>query len=90
MHHRVRNRSASPLTVNSLIRVDFPAPLGPTIPTRLLKLKAQLTSTKLGSLRPGYVNVQVDIFMIARVFDRTPMRLPGGGNENLTDVAASV
>ena len=96
-------------TVRSLIRVDFPAPLGPTIPTRLDKDRvrsrnvigtcpdayldsdnAQLTSMRLGSLRPGYVKVQCDIFRIARVLLRTPISEPGGGNENLIDVAARV
>jgi hypothetical protein len=43
-----------------------------------------------GCGRPGYVNVQLDIFKMARVLLRTPIKEPGGGNENLTDVAASV
>lgn len=77
-------------TVRSLIRVDLPAPLGPTIPTRLDRLSAQVTSYRLGSLRPGYVNVQLTIFIMARVLERTPMRFPGGGKVNLTEVAAKV
>jgi hypothetical protein len=88
------NRLADPrrkqLTVRTLMRVDFPAPFGPTIPTRLERLKAQLTSNRLGVSRPGYVNVQFAIFRIALVFERTPMRLPGDGKENLTEVAARV
>lgn len=43
-----------------------------------------------GCDRPGYVNVQFDIFNMARVLLRTPIKEPGGGNENLTDVAARV
>ena len=88
--------------------VDFPAPLGPTIPTRLLRFvskstmlhiaqtpdldndRAQLTFIKLGSDFPGYVKVQVFILRMARVLLRTPMREPGGGKENLTEVAAKV
>ena len=41
------------LTVNSLIRVDFPAPLGPRIPTRLLNDNAHETSIKLGLAAPS-------------------------------------
>jgi len=95
-------------TVRSLMSVDFPAPLGPTIPTRLLRFvskstmlhiaqtpdldndRAQLTFIKLGSDFPGYVKVQVFILRMARVLLRTPMREPGGGKENLTEVAAKV
>jgi hypothetical protein len=51
---------------------------------------AQLTSIKLGVDLPGYVKVQLTIFRIARVLLRTPMSEPGGGKENLTEVAASV
>lgn len=93
-------------TVSSLIRVDFPAPLGPTTPTRLYidviimplaktpgahldKDKAQLAPNRLGVLLPGYVNVQLDNFRIARVLLRTPISDPGGGKKNLTEVAAS-
>ena len=88
--------------------VDFPAPLGPTIPTRLSRFvskftmshigltpdldsdRAQLTFIKLGFDFPGYVKVQLFILRIARVLLRTPMRDPGGGKENLTEVAAKV
>ena len=52
--------------------------------------KAQLTLYKLGLSLPGYVNVQFVNFKIARVLLRTPIRDPGGGNENLTEVAANV
>ena len=52
--------------------------------------KAQLTLYKLGVDLPGYVNVQFVIFRMARVLLRTPMREPGGGNANFTEVAASV
>lgn len=41
------------LTVNSLIKVDFPAPLGPRIPTRLLNDNAHETSIKLGLAAPS-------------------------------------
>jgi hypothetical protein len=41
------------LTVNNLIKVDFPAPLGPKIPTRLLNDSAQDTSIKLGLAAPS-------------------------------------
>lgn len=51
---------------------------------------AQLTLNKLGALLPGYVKVQFVIFSIARVLLRTPMSDPGGGNANLTEVAARV
>ena len=51
---------------------------------------AQLTLYKLGLERPGYVKVQLVIFRIARVLLRTPIREPGGGNANFTEVAASV
>lgn len=51
---------------------------------------AQLTLCRLGDVLPGYVKVQPDSLRIARVLLRTPMREPGGGKENLTDVAASV
>jgi hypothetical protein len=51
---------------------------------------AQLTLNKLGVSRPGYVKVQFDIFRIARVLLRTPIKEPGGGKENLTAVAARV
>ena len=51
---------------------------------------AQLTLYKLGAFLPGYVNVQPDNLRMARVLLRTPMREPGGGNANLTEVAASV
>lgn len=54
------------------------------------KERAQLTLNKLGVLLPGYVKVQPVIFIIARVLLRTPIREPGGGKANLTDVAASV
>lgn len=86
----MEDETRSSRTVSSLINVDLPAPFGPRIPTRLDRLRAQLTSYKLGSLRPGYVNVQLTIFMIARVLERTPMRLPGGGKDSLTEVAANV
>jgi len=52
--------------------------------------RAQLTLNKLGVFLPGYVKVQFVIFKIARVLLRTPMRDPGGGKANLTEVAASV
>ena len=52
--------------------------------------KAQLALYKLGVLLPGYVNVQFDIFRMARVLLRTPIRDPGGRKENLTLVAARV
>ena len=58
--------------------------------THLDRDSAQLTLYRLGFGRPGYVNVQFVIFKIARVLLRTPIKDPGGGNENLTDVAASV
>jgi hypothetical protein len=100
-------RIESKLTVRSFTSVDFPAPFGPIIPTRLCntvatslgqdeketyldKESAQLTLKRLGVLLPGYVNVQPASFKIARVLLRTPMRDPGGGNANLTEVAASV
>ena len=51
---------------------------------------AQLTLWRLGVDRPGYVKVQFVILSIALVLLRTPIRDPGGGNENLTEVAASV
>ena len=51
---------------------------------------AQLTLYRLGVERPGYVKVQLVIFRIARVLLRTPIKEPGGGNANLTDVAARV
>lgn len=41
------------LTVNNLIKVDFPAPLGPRIPTRLLNDSAHETSIKLGLAAPS-------------------------------------
>jgi hypothetical protein len=41
------------LTVNSLIKVDFPAPFGPRIPTRLLNDSAHETSIKLGLAAPS-------------------------------------
>lgn len=78
------------LTVKSLINVDFPAPFGPMMPTRLLRLSAHVTSIRLGSFRPGYVNVHLLSFRIARVLERTPMSEPGGGKENRTVVAARV
>jgi len=52
--------------------------------------KAQLTLKRLGVLLPGYVNVQFESFNIARVLLLTPIREPGGGNENLIVVAAKV
>lgn len=52
--------------------------------------RAQLTLYKLGVFLPGYVNVQPESLRMARVGLRTPMSEPGGGNENLTEVAARV
>lgn len=52
--------------------------------------RAQLTPIRLGSFRPGYVNVQLASLRIARVLLRTPISEPGGGNANLTEVAARV
>ena len=46
-------REQRSLTVNSLIKVDFPAPLGPRIPTRLLNDKAHETSTNEGLAAPS-------------------------------------
>jgi len=93
-------------TVKSLINVDLPAPFGPITPTRLYTMNevqycrqrhahldresAQLTSIKLGDDFPGYVKVQLVILRMARVLLRTPMRDPGGGKANLTEVAARV
>ena len=54
------------------------------------KDSAQEVSEILGVDRPGYVKVQLVILRIARVLLRTPIREPGGGNWNLTDVAAIV
>ena len=51
---------------------------------------AQLTLYRLGVDLPGYVKVQFVILRMARVLLRTPIREPGGGNENFTDVAARV
>lgn len=61
-----------------------------TAKTHLDNDSAQLTLCRLGFDRPGYVKVQFVIFRIARVLLRTPINDPGGGNENLTDVAARV
>jgi len=58
--------------------------------THLDNVRAQLTSYKLGLLLPGYVNVQLDNFRMARVLLRTPISEPGWGKENLTEVAARV
>ena len=58
--------------------------------THLDNDNAQLTSRRLGSLLPGYVNVHLDILRMARVLLRTPMSDPGDGNENLIELAASV
>ena len=44
---------------------------------------------KLGVSLPGYVYVQLDNLRMARVLLRTPIRDPGGGKENFTEVAAS-
>lgn len=95
-------------TVRSFINVDFPAPFGPMIPTRLVvyglvhnvlwssnhsyldKDSAQLILYKLGVDLPGYVKVQFVIFRIALVLLLTPIKEPGGGKENLTEVAAKV
>ena len=51
---------------------------------------AQLTLCRLCVDLPGYVNVQFVILRMARVLLRTPIRDPGGGKENFTDVAARV
>ena len=51
---------------------------------------AQLTLYRLGVDLPGYVKVQFVILRMARVLLRTPIRDPGGGKENFTDVAARV
>jgi len=58
--------------------------------TYLERDSAQLTLYRLGEVLPGYVKVQFESFKIARVLLRTPIRDPGEGNENLTDVAARV
>ncbi len=77
-------------TVNNLIKVDFPAPFGPIMPTRDDKDNAQLMLYRLGVSLPGYVNVQLVILRMARVLLRTPIREPGGGKANLIEVAAKV
>jgi hypothetical protein len=64
---------------------------GETVPyAHLDNDKAQLTLNRLGVVLPGYVKVQLAIFKIARVLLRTPIKEPGDGKENLTEVAASV
>ena len=68
--------------VRSLIRVDFPAPLAPMMAVRDERVRAQETSANEGFDAPGYVKVQLDIRMMARVLDLTPVRRPGFGNLN--------
>lgn len=58
--------------------------------SHLDNVNAQLTLNKLGTVFPGYVNVQFVIFKIALVLLLTPMSDPGGGKANLTEVAARV
>lgn len=76
--------------VRSLINVDFPAPLAPIIAVRDERVRAQVTSCKEGFEAPGYVYVQLDIRMMARVEDLTPVNKPGDGNLNWTCDAESV
>lgn len=49
----VNQKNSHPLTVSNLMSVDLPAPFGPTMPTRLDRLRAQLTSCRLGPVLPG-------------------------------------
>jgi hypothetical protein len=64
--------------------VLFPAPLGPTTPTRDERDSWTDTSYMEGFGAPGYVKVHLLIFMIAFVLLRMPKRIDGGGNENFT------
>jgi hypothetical protein len=78
------------LSIYLLIKKIEPAPFGPTIPTRDDNEIPTETLDIDGLALPGYVKVPLDIFKIALVPLLIPNKILGGGNENLTEVAAKV
>ncbi|KAH3666893.1 hypothetical protein OGAPHI_003343 [Ogataea philodendri] len=70
--------------VSSLIKVDFPAPLGPRTATLDERDSEHETFFNEGFSAVGYLNVTLDILATARVFDLTPVKIPGGGNAIFT------